>query len=144
MESSPPRFFLNQLKNKKMRAANLPDRLPQALPGRRPATPQLSLFDCGASNNSVPPKELQPAFSNRERMPPPRLPLTTISEPDPIYPYFTLLVLLRLLGNERADTHAIPTRLKQSSFLREPLQIELAPTPKQSLTHRWPVQLPYI
>lgn len=62
-------------------------------------------------------------------MPPPRLPLIAISEPDPIYPYFTLLVLLRLLGNERADTHAIPTGLKQSSFLREPLQVELAPTP---------------
>ena len=47
-------------------------------------------------------------------------------------------------GNERANTHAIPTRLKQSSFLREPLQVELALAPKQSLTHRWFVQLPYI
>jgi hypothetical protein len=85
MESIPPRL-LNQLENQKMRAANLPERLPQALPGRRPAALQLSLLDCAASNNSVPPKESQPAFSNRERMPPPKLPLTAISEPDPIYP----------------------------------------------------------
>lgn len=36
-----------------------------------------------------PRKSLRP--SNRERMPPPKLPLTTISEPDPIYPYLPFL-----------------------------------------------------
>lgn len=31
-------------------------------------------------------------------MPPPKLPLTTIAEHDPIYPYQTLLVLLSLFA----------------------------------------------
>jgi hypothetical protein len=62
-----------------MRAADLPGRLPQALSGRRSAASQQLPFDCLASANPVPPKEPPPAFINRERMPPPKLPLTTIA-----------------------------------------------------------------
>jgi hypothetical protein len=36
-------------------------------------------------------------------MPPPKPPLTAISEPDPIYPLSTLLVLGFLFGNDRAN-----------------------------------------
>jgi len=74
-----------------MRAADLPGRLPQAPSGRRSAALQLLLVDCTARVNSVPPKESALAFKTCERMPPPKLPLTTIAEHDPIYPYQTLL-----------------------------------------------------
>jgi hypothetical protein len=76
-----------------MRAADLPGRLPQAPSGRRSAALQLLLVDCIAHVNSVPPKESAFAFKTCERTPPPKLPLTTIAEHDPIYPYQTLLVL---------------------------------------------------
>ncbi len=76
-----------------MRAADLPGRLPQAPSGRRSAALQLLLVDCTARVNSVPPKESALAFKTCERMPPPKLPLATIAEHDPIYPYQTLLVL---------------------------------------------------
>lgn len=81
-----------------MRAADLPGRLPQAPSGRRSAALQLLLVDCTARVNSVPPKESALAFNTCERMPPPKLPLATIAEHDPIYPYQTLLVLRSLLA----------------------------------------------
>lgn len=81
-----------------MRAADLPGRLPQAPSGRRSAALQLLLVDCTARVNSVPPKESALAFKTCERMPPPKLPLATIAEHDPIYPYQTLLVLRSLLA----------------------------------------------
>ena len=81
-----------------MRAADLPGRLPQAPSGRRSAALQLLLADCIARSHSVPPKESALALRTRERMPPPKLPLTTIVEHDPIYPYQTLLVLASLLA----------------------------------------------
>ena len=81
-----------------MRAADLPGRLPQAPSGRRSAALQLLLADCNARSNSVPPKESALALKTRERMPPPKLPLTTVAEHDPIYPYQTLLVLRSLLA----------------------------------------------
>ena len=81
-----------------MRAADLPGRLPQAPSGRRSAALQLLLADCIARSNSVPPKESALALRTRERMPPPKPPLTTIAEHDPIYPYQTLLVLASLLA----------------------------------------------
>jgi hypothetical protein len=76
-----------------MRAADLPGRLPQAPSGRRSAALQLLLADCTARVNSVPPKESALAFKTCERMPPPKLPLTTIAEHDPIYPLSNPLVL---------------------------------------------------
>lgn len=69
-----------------MRAADLPERLPQAPSGRRSAALQLLLVDCTARVNSVPPKESALAFKTCERIPPPKLPLATIAEHDPIYP----------------------------------------------------------
>jgi hypothetical protein len=76
-----------------MRAADLPGRLPQASSGRRSAALQLLLVDCTARANSVPPKESTLAFKSRERTPPPKLPLTTVAEHDPIYPFIKPLVL---------------------------------------------------
>ena len=76
-----------------MRAADLPGRLPQASSGRRSAALQLLLVDCTARANSVPPKESTLAFKSCERTPPPKLPLTTVAEHDPIYPLSNPLVL---------------------------------------------------
>jgi hypothetical protein len=86
-----------------MRAADLPGRLPQAPSGRQSAAPQRLLFDCVQDVNSVPPKEPPPAFFKRERMPPPKLPLTAISEPDPIYPYLPFL-FCDSFGNDCANS----------------------------------------
>jgi hypothetical protein len=68
-----------------------PGRLPQAPSGRQSAAP-LNAHRLRANINSVPPKELVPTFQKtRERMPPPKPPLTAVSEPDPIYPYLPFL-----------------------------------------------------
>ncbi len=70
-----------------MRAADLPGRLPQASSGRRSAAPQLLPFDCPHALTPFPRKSHRLPFQNRERMPPPKLPVTTVAGHDPIYPY---------------------------------------------------------
>ena len=50
---------------------------------------------------SVPPKRVNVCFKSCERMPPPKPPLTAISEPDPIYPYLPFL-FCPFFGNDRA------------------------------------------
>lgn len=114
-----------------MRAADLPGRLPQAPSGRRSAALQLLLADCIARSNSVPPKESALAFKTCERMPPPKLPLATIAEHDPIYPYQTLLVLRSLLamtvpatGENYFAEDSLPTRYKKSRFFERLLKCE--------------------
>lgn len=77
-----------------MRAADLPGRLPQASSGRRSAALQLLLVDRTGLVNSVPPKESPLPLIIRERMPPPKPPLTTIAEQTRFTLYQTLLVLL--------------------------------------------------
>ena len=70
-----------------MRAADLPGRLPQAPSGRKSAASQWMLIDCAPALTPFPRKSHRLLF-NRERTPPPKLPLTTIFEPDPIYPIY--------------------------------------------------------
>jgi hypothetical protein len=143
MESIPPRF-LNQFENQKLQAANLPERLPQALPGRR-------LQPCNY-RSSIALQAITPFPQKSHNLPFQTvrgcLPQSFHSPQSPNLTRFTLSYpscsTALAFGNERANTHAIPTRLKQSVFLREPLPVELALTPKKSLTHRWSVQLPYI
>jgi hypothetical protein len=87
-----------------MRAAGLPGRLPQASSGRRSAAPQLLPFDCPRALTPFPRKSHRLPFKNHERMPPPKLPLTTVAEHDPIYPYLPFCSVLSF-GNERATVH---------------------------------------
>src|SRR6266550_789523 len=70
-----------------MRAADLPGRLPQAPSGRKSAASQWMLINCAPALTPFPRKSHRLLF-NREKMPPPKLPLTTIFEPDPIYPIY--------------------------------------------------------
>ncbi len=84
-----------------MRAADLPGRLPQASSGRRSAALQLLPFDCLHALTPFPRKSHRLPFKNRERMPPPNLPLTTVAGHDPIYPYNPLCSVWSF-GNERA------------------------------------------
>src|SRR6185295_6672849 len=75
-----------------------PGKLPQAPSGRQSAAPQLTALRLRARVHSVPPRELTPAFLNRERTPPPKPPLTAILS----LTRFTLYTLLvRILPWQR-------------------------------------------
>ena len=107
-----------------MRAADFPGRLPQASSGRQSAAPLLLLFDCVTSATPFPQKSQTLASKDCERMPPPKPPLTAISEPDPIYPYLPFL-FCSSFGNDCATNPSEPPETLKSLFagvsVRDPL-----------------------
>ena len=68
--------------------------------------------------NSVPPKESPPVFSNRERTPPPKLPLTAILSLTRFTLYLPFLFGF-LFGNERVNSSKNPSTYASVCFLKK-------------------------
>jgi len=64
---------------------------PKPLSGRPPAAPLMMPIDCVQITTPFPRKSCNPLFQTCKRMPPPKPPLTAVSELDPIYPYLPFL-----------------------------------------------------
>jgi hypothetical protein len=94
-----------------------PGKLPQAPSGRQSAAPQLTALRLRARVNSVPPREPTPAFSNRERTPPPKPPLTAILSLTRLL--FIPFLFGFFLGNERANSHDGRLQKLDRIFLKE-------------------------
>ena len=66
----------------------------EAPPSPVKTTNQQHRYDCSSTASQAPlrsPKRVKHLLLIRERMPPPKPPLTAVSEPDPIYPYLPFL-----------------------------------------------------